>query len=81
MSLKFAAVGSLTVLGALGARTSEQSVKLAPVEPYYDPLLAMICLASGAAEQKKPVTSERTKGRSVIRFASRRLALQFRTPC
>ena len=54
MSLKFAAVGSLTVLSPFGlpARAGDRARKLETAEAH-DPLLAMLGLA-GQAEQPKP---------------------------
>jgi hypothetical protein len=55
MSLKFAALGSLTVLSALGtpARADDQAQNLRPVAPH-EPILITFGWRSSAAEPKKP---------------------------
>jgi sirohydrochlorin ferrochelatase len=55
MSLKFAALGSLTVLSALGttARADDQAQNLGPVGPH-EPILTTFGRRSSAAEPKKP---------------------------
>jgi hypothetical protein len=64
MSLKFAAVGSLTVLSPFGlpARAGDRARKLVPAEPY-DPLLAMVGLASQAEQPDTSGAGERAADR------------------
>ena len=61
MSLKFAAVGSLTVLSPfrLPARASERARKVV-LGKSYDPLLAMLGLARSAEQPKRPAERDRS---------------------
>ena len=62
MSLKFAAVGSLTVLSPFGlpARAGDRARKLVPAEPYD---LAMVGLASQAEQPDTSGAGERAADR------------------
>ena len=55
MSLKFAALGSLSVLGALGtsARADDRPQNLEPVDPH-EPILITFGRKSSAAEPTRP---------------------------
>ena len=61
MSLKFAAVGSLTVLSPFGlpARASDRARKVVPGEPY-EPLLATLGVARSAEQPKRPAERDRS---------------------
>ena len=61
MSLKFAAVGSLTVLNPFGrpARASDRARKVV-LGKSYEPLLAMLGLARSAEQPKRPAERDRS---------------------
>ena len=61
MSLKFAAVGSLTVLSPFGlpARASDRARKVVLGESY-EPLLAILGLARSAEQPKRPAERDRS---------------------
>jgi hypothetical protein len=60
MSLKFAAMGCLTVLSALGtpARADDQAQNLGPVGPH-EPIFTTVGRRGSAAEPEKPETEGR----------------------
>jgi hypothetical protein len=62
MSLKFAALGGLTVLSALGspARVDEQAQNLGPVKPY-EPTLITFGHGSSATKRKSMLLEEGEK--------------------